>query len=790
MIKSNFFLNAHTFMGYTLYDHIKKEWYTVEKGDLPKKTKGSKTQFIVHERESKRPRNVTVAEAKRMHTHKLQSHEAVNELFNALPDEGDPKYTEQRDAARQHALADAHYGPGVPYKREVVASAYDRVRKEHNHLTTLIGHMEDVDNRETQKAISKANTKAAAKAKAKAQKASAGGGDMSFMDDADQQGSTKTKKAAAKKRAESAAIKQEAKAEAEANLANLKAQQAGTAKAAAEQKAVTETAVRRSTAQAVVADAIGAATKNETKTRQLEKDAATVDPNTVINEGKEKPVSQELENKIAREVHPKGSSILGMHEERFNPGAGLGASLRQTQKETRYKAKHGVTPAQRQESAAKFLKGMGSNAKAKAAAHEEKRRAAHEDLMATASVAKHIEEQREEMERRGRADPRRSDAGAEWEHGDPSRRKGVEHYGGTDDEEEKEEYEHEEEKEEDDTGGDVPPRKGASGTDGSGILNLPPANPAINRGDAQQSPPGDGPDGGSDDEGGDDDDEGKDDPDTPLDEGGGGGGLQYAPNERTPETSLTGPQASQADMARSIKGLVHPVCARRIMKKKNMDFRAFYISYVKQHSTRINKTPLPALYQETVETVEQYKPTLRITRAKYNPAAGRRNVIREYIEVQILATLSEEVEEAGSEKMALALANSKMGLNTGDVMGEGKKLKDDNNKDPHARILADGTKEQGKAPVGSAAFFKQQSLPVKDPKQARLAKHTEADDEHGRAKDARGEIGMRMPAEPGLFDVRLMDNNLTRRADPGTVQQYFKLNTNDRHKQKSFRFLL
>ncbi len=247
--------------------------------------------------------------------------------------------------------------------------------------------------------------------------------------------------------------------------------------------------------------------------------------------------------------------------------------------------------------------------------------------------------------------------------------------------------------------------------------------------------------------------------------------------------------ASQADMAKTAEGAVFPEAVKRIAKKRRQDYRVWRNSFIKEHAGRINKMDEAALLWGCTELKEQYMPTMHIRTLRYSNGASRRDLVRQYVELSVLSKLSEDDGE-GSDKLALMLANNKLGLNLADLLGEGKAMKSGTaSTDPYAPLKADGTKVKGGAPVGSAVDYQQETLPVIPPEKLKKELHSQGTVDTKQSVDERGEVG-KILVDPGLYDVRLVDNNLSSHASVPTLKQYFDLRLNKNTEPKRFKLIL
>ena len=254
-----------------------------------------------------------------------------------------------------------------------------------------------------------------------------------------------------------------------------------------------------------------------------------------------------------------------------------------------------------------------------------------------------------------------------------------------------------------------------------------------------------------------------------------------------PDAGMKG-ATTAADLSKTAEGAVHPVAVRRISQKKNVDYRAYRNAYIRQHAKAINATAIGELVRESQDTIEQYLPTLRIKALRFGVGSGRKSCVREYVEVAVLSKLSEDVDTHGSEALAQLLTSGKLGVALQDVLGEGKSLRGGGAAatDPHAVLDSNGKKVPDGPPVGSAANIQQAALPAEEPAKARAAQHTEFGAH--RSGGERGEVG-RLIVDPGTYDVRLHDQNLTRTAHADSLSQFFTLKTTA-SKPKRFKLLL
>jgi hypothetical protein len=107
---------------------------------------------------------------------------------------------------------------------------------------------------------------------------------------------------------------------------------------------------------------------------------------------------------------------------------------------------------------------------------------------------------------------------------------------------------------------------------------------------------------------------------------------------RAPENYGTSGQQNSADIAKSSQGTIHPVAVKRIASERQLNIQPYFQAFAKDHRENIQNMKDSELYQTNVELCDQYIETMRVKKTRF--MSGRNNLVREYIELSVLAKLS------------------------------------------------------------------------------------------------------------------------------------------------------
>jgi len=149
----------------------------------------------------------------------------------------------------------------------------------------------------------------------------------------------------------------------------------------------------------------------------------------------------------------------------------------------------------------------------------------------------------------------------------------------------------------------------------------------------------------------------------------GPGGLSSLKDENA-DVGLSGNQAqaqvSAATVQKSVKNAVHPIAVKRIAAKKGLNYQMYRDAYVKAHRAEMTQMSNEEVYSTNRDLCEQ-NPEMRIREPRY--ATGRVNLLREYVELQVLSVMAEPSPEdiAADSRMGLLLDASMLGMSLSDL---------------------------------------------------------------------------------------------------------------------------
>jgi hypothetical protein len=137
---------------------------------------------------------------------------------------------------------------------------------------------------------------------------------------------------------------------------------------------------------------------------------------------------------------------------------------------------------------------------------------------------------------------------------------------------------------------------------------------------------------------------------------------------RAPEKYSTSGQNNSADIEKSHKGTIHPIAVKRIASERQLNVQPYFQAFAKDHRENIQKMKDSELYRTNVELCDQYIGTMKIRKPRF--VSGRNNLVREYIELSVLAKLSNSPAKNmdGSSRLGLLLDTSNMDINMQNLM--------------------------------------------------------------------------------------------------------------------------
>ena len=149
----------------------------------------------------------------------------------------------------------------------------------------------------------------------------------------------------------------------------------------------------------------------------------------------------------------------------------------------------------------------------------------------------------------------------------------------------------------------------------------------------------------------------------------GSGGLSNKAGENA-DVGLSGnraqAQVNAATVQSKVKDAVHPIAVKRIAAKKGLNYTMMRDAYVKAHRSEMMQMSNDDIYATNKDLCEQ-NPEMRIKEPRY--MTGRVNMLREYVELQVLSVMAEPSPEdiASDSRMGLLLDASKLGMSLSDL---------------------------------------------------------------------------------------------------------------------------
>ena len=149
----------------------------------------------------------------------------------------------------------------------------------------------------------------------------------------------------------------------------------------------------------------------------------------------------------------------------------------------------------------------------------------------------------------------------------------------------------------------------------------------------------------------------------------GSGGLSSLKGENA-DVGLSGNQAqaqvNAATMQKGVKNAVHPIAVKRIAAKKGLNYQMYRDAYVKAHRSEMTQMSNEEVYSTNRDLCEQ-NPEMRIREPRYT--TGRVNLLREYVELQVLSVMAEPspADIASDSRMGLLLDASMLGMTLSDL---------------------------------------------------------------------------------------------------------------------------
>ena len=238
---------------------------------------------------------------------------------------------------------------------------------------------------------------------------------------------------------------------------------------------------------------------------------------------------------------------------------------------------------------------------------------------------------------------------------------------------------------------------------------------------------------------------------------------------------------------------IHPIAVERIGSMKQIPFDPARTAFAQTHRQELSEMSDEDLYKHNKDFCGQYINTLRVSEPYYGPGSARADLLREYVELAVLSSMSKptptEFSGGSTSRLGLLLEVSHLGISLSDflqqaVRGAGKH----NTQAPQATIGHTGVPVAGGPPAGSAFSTGPGGLPKRstsnseankglppqrgswhDGKEVTQMNH-DAPDPHGGPSLAR--VGGRQMHDPGIYNREMHDKNYqaVRQVDPNVVQ--------------------
>ena len=127
--------------------------------------------------------------------------------------------------------------------------------------------------------------------------------------------------------------------------------------------------------------------------------------------------------------------------------------------------------------------------------------------------------------------------------------------------------------------------------------------------------------------------------------------------------------AAPAPPMRSASGpsnVIHKVAVQRISAAKGIPFETYRQAYMQSNGTEVESMSDNELYQSSVDLCDQGIDTVKIKKPRFT--SGRANLVREFIELNVLYNMAKPKEAEQGSKLAMLLDASNMGISAEHMM--------------------------------------------------------------------------------------------------------------------------
>ena len=127
--------------------------------------------------------------------------------------------------------------------------------------------------------------------------------------------------------------------------------------------------------------------------------------------------------------------------------------------------------------------------------------------------------------------------------------------------------------------------------------------------------------------------------------------------------------AAPAPPMRSAPGprnVIHKVAVQRISAAKGIPFETYRQAYMQSNGAEVESMSDNELYQSSVDLCDQGIDTVKIKKPRFT--SGRANLIREFIELNVLYNMAKPKEAEQGSKLAMLLDASNMGISAEHMM--------------------------------------------------------------------------------------------------------------------------
>ena len=106
-------------------------------------------------------------------------------------------------------------------------------------------------------------------------------------------------------------------------------------------------------------------------------------------------------------------------------------------------------------------------------------------------------------------------------------------------------------------------------------------------------------------------------------------------------------QTTSVDVEKGLKGTIHRIAVRRICTPKGINFAQWTRSWLRTNGASLKGESDSELLQGSIDLCQQYIDTMRVKAPRFGVGAGRNKLLKERVELEVLAAISTPSEENG-----------------------------------------------------------------------------------------------------------------------------------------------